>query len=63
MRISRYQNRSQFKLQFDLPVPSPLEGKRPKGVIETLADLLLEAVGAHPTNSIEGGLDDQQDHN
>lgn len=59
MRASRYRNRSQFNLQFDPPAPTPLEGVRPKGVVETLADLLLEAVGAP---KIEGGVDDQQNH-
>jgi hypothetical protein len=59
MRATRYQNRSQFKLQFDPPAPKPLDGVRPKGVVETLADLLLEAVGA---TMVKGGVDDDQDH-
>jgi len=59
VRASRYQNRSQLKLQFDPPTPKPLDGMHPKGVVETLADLLLEAVGA---TMVEGGVDDQQDH-
>ncbi|GLK46990.1 hypothetical protein [Novosphingobium guangzhouense] len=57
MRASRRQNRTQLKLQFDPPVPKPLDGMRPKGVVETLADLLLEAVGA---TAVEGGVDDHQ---
>jgi hypothetical protein len=36
-----------------------LDGVRPKGVVETLADLLLEAVGA---TMVEGGVDDDQNH-
>jgi hypothetical protein len=59
MRSSRYQNRSQLKLEFEPPAPKPLDGKRPKGVVETLADLLLEAVGA---TMVEGGVDDDQNH-
>ncbi|MFK4531951.1 hypothetical protein ABIA00_000389 [Bradyrhizobium ottawaense] len=59
MRSSRYQNGSQFKLEFDPPSPKPLDGKCPKGVVETLADLLLEAVGA---TMVEGGVDDDQNH-
>ena len=59
MRSSRYQNRSQFKLEFDPPAPKPLDGKHPKGVVEVLADLLLEAVGA---TVVKGGVDDEQNH-
>ena len=59
MRASKYRNRSQLMLRFDPPGPMPLEGVRAKGVVETLADLLLEAVGAP---KIEGGVDDQRDH-
>ena len=59
MRTTRPQDRSQLKLQFDPPAPKPLDGMRPKGVVETLADLLLEAIGA---TTIEGGVDDDQDH-
>ncbi|MBF5089162.1 hypothetical protein F1640_03780 [Novosphingobium sp. NBM11] len=58
MRAIRQQNRSQLKLQFDPPEPKPLDDLRPKGVVETLADLLLEAVGA----TAKGGVDDHQDH-
>jgi hypothetical protein len=36
-----------------------LDGVGPKGVVETLADLLLEAVGA---TMVEGGVDDDQNH-
>ncbi|WP_404478643.1 hypothetical protein [Novosphingobium sp. BL-52-GroH] len=57
MRATRRQNSSQLKLQFDPPTPKPLDGMRPKGVVETLADLLLEAIGA---TTIEGGVDDDQ---
>lgn len=59
MRAIRDQNRLQFKLQFDPPAPNPLDGMRPKGVVETLADLLLEAAG---TTMVEGGVDDEQNH-
>jgi len=59
MRANRYQSQSQLKMQFDPPAPSPLDGVRPMGVVETLADLLLEAVGEAVA---EGGGDDQQDH-
>lgn len=59
MRGIRHQNRSQLKLQFEPLEPKPLDGMRPKGVVETLADLLLEAVGAATT---KGGEDDHQDH-
>lgn len=59
MRAPQYQNRSQLKLQLAPPAPKPLDGVRPKGVVETLADLLLEAVGA---TMVEGGVDDDQNH-
>lgn len=57
MRATRYQTKSQLKLQFDLPAPKPLDGLRPKGVVETLADLLLEASGV--TTIGEGADNDQ----
>lgn len=59
MRESRCQSRSQLKLQFDPPAPKPLDGTHPKGAVEALADLLLEAIGA---TMAEGGADDRQDH-
>jgi len=46
VRASRRQNRKQLKLKFDSLVPKPLDGMRPKGVVKTLVDLLLEASGA-----------------
>jgi hypothetical protein len=34
-----------------------------KGVVEALADLLLEALGREePTSTKKGGIDEQQDH-
>lgn len=57
MRRSRYRNRAQLALELDRPTQkSPVE-RDTKGLVETLADLLLEALGAVETPAT-GGVDE-----
>ena len=61
MRKSRFQNRSQFVLALERPSPSlPIE-QSIDGLLEVLADLLLEAAGT-PRSITKGGVDEQQNH-
>ncbi len=46
MRRSRYRNRAQFALELDRPPHQSPVSRDTKGLVETLADLLLEALGA-----------------
>jgi hypothetical protein len=60
MRSRRYQNRDQFVLQLErqnLQVPV----KNVKGLVEALADLLLEALEVNRTAKT-GGADEREDH-
>ncbi|MCF8710495.1 hypothetical protein [Rhizorhapis sp. SPR117] len=55
-------DRSQLKFNLDKPLP-PVSAPRTKGLVEVLADLLLEAMGL-PSSAIpmvKGGGDDK-DH-
>lgn len=61
MRKSRFQNRNQFALELEHPNPRPLMEPSAEGLIEVLADLLLEAVGS-PRSTNKGGVDEYQDH-
>ena len=57
MRKSRYRNRVQLALELDRPIQdSPVE-RDTKGLVETLADLLLEALGTVETPAT-GGADE-----
>jgi len=57
MRRNRHLDRAQFALELDRsPHPSPIE-RDTKGLVETLADLLLEALGAAET-TVPGGVDE-----
>ena len=61
MRRSPYRNPAQLVLYPEHQVgerPPPLNAK---GLIEALADLLLEAIGV-PRLTMKGGDDEQQDH-
>lgn len=58
MRKSRYHDRAQLALELDRPRRDPPVARDTKGLVETLADLLLEALGAPGM----GGGDEQQDH-
>lgn len=61
MRSRRHQNRDQLVLQLErqnLQVPAV---KNVKGLVEALADLLLEALDANRTTNT-GGVDEHEDH-
>ena len=58
MNRRRYQDRAQLALELDRPHREPPVARDTKGLVETLADLLLEALGMPVT----GGGDEQQDH-
>lgn len=61
MRRSRHQSRTQLVLGLERANPEPLVEWETKGLVETLADLLLEALGtAAPLE--QGGAHEQQDH-
>jgi len=56
-------DRAQLRLELDSPMPPFPVGRGTKGLVEALADILLEAMG-HPspeTSMVKGGLD-EQDH-
>jgi hypothetical protein len=63
VRRSQYQSRGQLVLELerrDRPVPVE---RSTKGLVEALADLLLEALGIEGTMSpSKGGVDEQQNH-
>lgn len=62
MRRRRYQNRAQLVLELERQTPQqPPWATSPKGLIEALADLLLEAMGAEKVMKT-GGADEHQDH-
>ena len=62
MRRSRYHNRAQLALELERQNPQqPPWATSPKGLIEALADLLLEALGAEKMMKT-GGADEHQDH-
>jgi hypothetical protein len=58
VRTSRH-NRAQLILELESQIPQTPVNPNTKGLIETLADLLLEALVAE-TNT--GGVDETQDH-
>lgn len=58
---SQYHNPAQFVLDLERQTPtSPLK-VGPKGLVEALADLLLEALGVEGATMM-GGEDERQDH-
>ena len=59
MRKSRHHSRAQLVLELDRQVPTTAVEGNTKGLVEALADLLLEALAAE-TNL--GGGDETQDH-
>jgi hypothetical protein len=61
MRRSRYQSRTQLVLELARAKPELPVERETKGLVETLADLLLEALGAVGTPQ-KGGTDEHQDH-
>ena len=61
MRRSRHRSRTQLVLGLERANPEPLVERETKGLVETLADLLLEALGA-PGVPEKGGAHEHQDH-
>ena len=61
MRKNRHQhhNLTQLVLELDRQIPTTAAEGNTKGLVEALADLLLEALAAE-TNL--GGVDESQDH-
>jgi len=58
---SQYHNRAQLVLDLQRPTPtSPLKVS-PKGLVEALADLLLEALDVEGATT-KGGEDERQNH-
>jgi len=56
VRRSRHHNRAQLVLELELQNPHPVVGKKTKGLVEVLADLLLEALAAEAD---QGGGDER----
>lgn len=61
MRRIRYRSRAQLVLGLERANPEPLVERETKGLVETLADLLLEALDA-PGVPEKGGAHEHQDH-
>ncbi len=59
MRRSRYRNRAQLVLELERQIPHRPVGQNTKGLVEALADLLLEALAAEAD---QGGGDEREDH-
>jgi hypothetical protein len=59
VRRNRRHNQAQLVLELERQIPTALVERNTKGVVEALADLLLEALVAE-TNL--GGVDEPQDH-
>ena len=60
-RKSHYREPIQLSLDLGRRIPQKLLGANPKGLIQTLADLLLEAAGVE-TIQMPGGDHEHQDH-
>jgi hypothetical protein len=58
VRRSRYRNRAQLVLELERQNHHPAAGKKAKGLVEALADLLLEALAAETD---QGGGDERKD--
>jgi hypothetical protein len=59
VRKKRHHGRAQLVFDLDRQIPTtPVEGNK-KGLVEALADLLLEALAAETKL---GGVDESQDH-
>lgn len=59
MRKNRHHNRMQLVLELERQNPTTLVEGNTKGLVEALADLLLEALAAETKL---GGVDESQDH-
>ena len=64
MRRRKYQSRTQLALNLESQKTQPPVFKDAKGLVEALADLLLEALGQSPAviPTEKGGVDESQDH-
>ncbi|HHK4654143.1 TPA: hypothetical protein ACQTZB_005037 [Pseudomonas aeruginosa] len=61
MRSRRHQNRDQLVLQLERHNPQVPALNNVKGLVEALADLLLEALEANRMTKT-GGVDEHEDH-
>jgi hypothetical protein len=59
VRRNRYHNRAQLVLELGRQIPQTSVEQNTKGVVEALADLLLEAL---VVETKLGGVDEPQDH-
>lgn len=59
MGRSRYHNRAQLVLELERQIPQSPVKRNTKGLVEALADLLLEALA---TEAELGGGDEREDH-
>jgi hypothetical protein len=59
VRRNRRHSRAQLVLELERQIPSIAAERTAKGLIEALADLLLEALVAETS---QGGVDEPQDH-
>ena len=59
MRRNRRPNRAQLVLELEHQIPATSVERNTKGLVEALADLLLEAMVAETEL---GGVDEPQDH-
>ncbi|MET3598075.1 hypothetical protein ABID26_007507 [Mesorhizobium shonense] len=60
-RTSQYREAVQLSLDLDRRIPQEPLGANPKGLIQAIADLLLEAAGVE-TVQMSGGDHERQDH-
>lgn len=60
-RKSQYREPMQLGLDLGCRIPQNPLGANPRGLIQALADLLLEAAGVEPVQ-MSGGDDEYQDH-
>ena len=61
MRSRQYHNRAQLVLELEPQNPRVPVARNAKGLVEALADLLLEALEAEGSTKT-GGVDELQDH-
>ena len=61
MRCRQYHNRAQFVLELEPQPPRMPVARDAMGLVEALADLLLEALEADRATKT-GGVDELQDH-
>jgi uncharacterized heparinase superfamily protein len=59
VRRNQRHNRAQLVLELERQIPPTAVERNPKGLVEALADLLLEALVAETKL---GGVDEPQDH-